>query len=394
MKILMIIDKVFPEDERVEKEIISLLSAGHEVRVASYTFAKTDFRDDSLDYINYRRKIGKLMYKFGAVVLVLPFYFNYWRKYVRDIYNEWKFEAIHIHDLPLAQIGVELKRNIGILFIADQHELYSSWIVKNAHYNTHIGKLVGMFSNWEAYEKKCLSEADLVCTVEKPLRDIYLKKYDLEPGKVIVVPNTPLSSTYKSESRGVSSHHFTLFYCGGIDVLRGLDNVVRALPLLKENIPEIRLLLVGRKSRHYEPEQLADQLGVGELLEFREWVDFQELHHEIDQGDICFFTPPVDREEINNTIATKIYQYIARGKPVIVGSARYMKAFVEEHKIGVVIDEESPSSIAEAVLQMYLNPDIVREFSENALKTANDFYWEVTINDLLEYYKMPSPTTV
>lgn len=390
MRILMLLDRVFPQDERVEKEIHSLLEAGHEVRIATYSFEEAAFLDKSQGYPIYRKKIGKWMYKFGAAVLVFPFYLNFWRNYVDKIYREWNFEALHIHDLPMARVGVEYKKRHGTLFIADQHELYSSWIVQNAHYQTFTGKVVSRLSNWIAYERKCLTAADLVCTVEEPLRAIYLEKYGLDPGKVMVIPNTPLRSIYQVTSREKGHKHFTLFYCGGMDILRGLDTVISSLPLLREEIPEIRLVLVGRINKHFNPVTYAESLGVDDLLELRDWVDYRELPHEIDRSDVCFFTPPTDREEIHNTIATKIYQYMARGKPVIVGSARYMKAFVEEHEIGLAIDEKSSKAFAGAIRQMHQNPDLYRRYSENASTLIQQFYWEETVSKLLDFYKEQS----
>ena len=383
----MVLEKAFPQDERVEKEIGSLLGAGHDVRIATYSFKERDFEDSSLGYTIYRKKISHLKYKLGAAILVFPFYFNFWRKYVWRIYKEWEFEAIHIHDLPLARLGVEMKRKNGVRFIADQHELYSSWIIKTAHYNTLTGKLVGVMSNWKQYERKCLLEADLVCTVEEPLRSIYIERYGIGSGKVIVIPNTPLRSMYQIKSKHVPDDKYRLFYCGGMDILRGLDMVIRALPLLREEIPQLRLVLVGRKNKHFDPQQFADSLGVGNLLEFRGWVDYGELPHEIDRSDVCFFTPPADREEIHNTIATKIYQYMARGKPVIVGTARYMKEFVEQLEIGLVIDEQKPDSFANAIIKLYRDPDLALKLAENAAKAIRQFYWEETIKDLLNYYK-------
>lgn len=251
--------------------------------------------------------------------------------------------------------------------------------------------MVSKLSKWEAYERKCLSEADLVCTVEEPLRAIYLENYSLQPEKVIVIPNTPQRTIYQVKSKSQSHKNLNLFYCGGMDILRGLDTVIGSLALLKEEIPEIRLVLVGRKNKHFDAQSYAESMGVGDLLEFRGWVDYRELPHEIDRSDICFFTPPTDREEIHNTIATKIYQYMARGKPVIVGSARYMKEFVEAHEIGISVDEKSSQEFADAIRKMHQNPDLYKRYSENASRLIEQYYWEETVGDLLNFYEDQKP---
>lgn len=392
MRILMVLENVFPQDERVEKEIASLMEAGHEIRIATYSFENVGFSEVYRGYTIYRRKISPLMYKLSAAILVLPFYFSYWRKYLKTIYKEWRFDAIHIHDLPLAKLGAEFKSRHGVRFVADQHEYYSDWIVQTAHYNRGIGKWVKALSRWKDYERRTLTAADLVCTVEAPLKELYIKERGIDPDRLVIVPNTPLKSIYGVKPRKIQKEHFNLFYCGGLDVLRGLDTVIRALPLLKEQIPEIRLILTGKRNKLFDPAELAGKLGLRDLVQFHDWVDYRELPHEIDLGDICFFTPPVNREEIHNTIATKIYQYMARGKPVIVGSARYMKAFVERHQIGLSVDEKRPDEFADAVMKIYSDQTLREQFSSQARKTITSFYWENTVRGMVNFYSQLEST--
>jgi glycosyltransferase involved in cell wall biosynthesis len=391
MKILMVLEAVFPQDERVEKEIASLMAEGHEVRIATYSFQDTGFREEYEGYIIYRRRLSGLMYKLGAAMLVQPFYLGFWRRYIMAIYSSWEFEAIHIHDLPLARLGFEFKLKHGVKFVADQHEFYSNWIVQTAHYNTPLGKIIKTLSNWKRYERKYLQRADLVCTVEEPLRELYIKKRGIDPDRIVVVPNTPLQTIYEVDSKVTQSSEdlsgsFNLFYCGGLDLLRGLDTAIAALPLLREKIPDIRLMLVGRQHKHFDPVLYAKELGVEDLLEMRDWVDYRELPYEIDLGHICIFIPRVNRDEIHNTIASKIYQYMARGKPVIVGTARYMKEFVEKHEIGVVVDETSPQDFADAVWKIYSDPVLKQQMEDNAKKTIGAYYWERTVKKLTGFY--------
>ena len=284
----MLLEGVFPQDERVEKEIASLLAAGHEVRIATYAFQSTDFSEEYNGYTIYRKKLSKLMYKFGAAILVLPFYFSFWKKYVKRIADTWDFDAIHIHDLPLAKIGAYYQKR-GKYFVADQHEFYSDWIVKTAHYNTIPGKVIKLLSNWRKYEYTCLHSADLVCTVESPIKKLYTTIHGLPEEKIIVIPNTPLKAIYDVEVQPRKDDRFILFYCGGMDLLRGLEVPIRSLMKLKEQIPNIMISLVGKVNKHFDPIQYAEKLGVADHIEFRGWVHYSDLPKEIDNSDICFF---------------------------------------------------------------------------------------------------------
>lgn len=386
MNILMVLEGVFPQDERVEKEIVSLREKGHDVRIATYSFISLPFSEEYEGYTIYRKRLSKFLYKLSAATLVLPFYFAFWRKYLLTIYKEWKFDAIHVHDLPLAKLGYEFKRDFGTYFVADQHEFYSNWIVKAAHYNKLPGKIIKLLSNWKKYEYSYLHKADLICTVEQPLKELYIKLHQLDSEKIVVIANTPLKKIYSKKKRRREDESFILFYCGGLDILRGLETPIRALLLLKDIIPNIKISLVGKVNKHFDPIAYAKDLGLEKHIEFRGWVHYNNLPEEIDESDICFFTPPANRDEINNTIATKIYQYMAREKPVIVGQAIYMKKFVEKNGIGISIDEKRPEEFARAVLKIYETPDLGKEFSANAREKVDAYYWENTVKALEDFY--------
>jgi len=386
----MLLEHEFPQDERVEKEIQSLLDEGHELRIATYTFKNAPKKEDYKGYVIYRKSIGRLMYKFSAAILVFPFYFAFWRSFVRMIYAQWNFEAIHIHDLPLARLGSEMQRDKGICFVADQHEYYSNWIVKTAHYNTLPGKVISLLSNWKAYEIKHLNRADLVCTVEEPLRQVYIRDRKLDPDRIIVIPNTPLSSIYLGKESKPDPGHFTLYYHGGLDRLRGIDVALKALPLLKDEIPGLRLVLVGKVNKHNDLIKQAEVLGVQDLVQLKGWIDYRDLPREIDQADLCFFTPPANRDELNNTIATKIYQYMGRSKPMLVGSARYMKQFVEDLGIGLAIDESDPADFARAVMQIYRDKVLREEMQAKAREKRSSYFWEHTVRPMLDFYARAS----
>jgi len=392
MKILMLLDGEFPPDDRVEKEALSLMACGYEVSIACYTRKDRPAFENYKGIQLYRMPISKLTYKLSAACLVLPFYFRIWRKFVSKLFKNQRFDVIHVHDLPLASVGYFFKEKFNMKLVCDQHEFYSNWIIHTAHYNTPLGRIVKTLSDWKSYEKKYLALADLVVTIEEPLRSSYLNEVGLSAEKVICLPNTPSGKIFEnkvfdSEILAKYQDRFVLFYAGNIDILRGLDVAVRALPLLKEEIPNVLLLLVGKIVKPYNPVELAEKLGVSDHFHFDGWSPIEKLPSYIQASDLCLFTPPANREEINRTIATKIYQYMQLDKPVIVGQAKMMKEFVESRQIGYVIDETSPEDFARTVLNYYRNKE-TEDFriSVKCEQIKSGFVWEETVKRLISVY--------
>ena len=55
MKILMVLENQFPDDERVEKEALSLIKAGHEVHLLCATLKKERVGDENYKGIRLHR---------------------------------------------------------------------------------------------------------------------------------------------------------------------------------------------------------------------------------------------------------------------------------------------------------------------------------------------------
>jgi len=391
MKILMLLEREFPPDERVEKEISSLTENGHEVHIACFTRKGGKEFEQANQYYIFRKQISKFIYKSSAACLIVPFYFWFWKKFIRQLFKRTIYDAIHIHDLPLTRPGIYFKKKYNCKLICDQHEYYSNWIVHTAHYNTFFGKVIKLLSNWKSYEKKFLKRADLIITVEEPLRDCYITDINIDPDRIIILPNTPLKQIFNPENIKVElleryNDSFVLFYAGGLDILRGLEIPIKALSLLVKDIPNIKLVMAGQLMKYFNPYPLVEELNVKEFFEFVGWQGKESLPSYIAASDICFFTPPSNRDEINRTIATKIYQYIIMGKPVIVSQAEYMKKFVEKHKVGLVLKNNNPEDFAEKVLMLYKDKTLYDDLSKNCFMTSEVFHWDITSKSFISRY--------
>ncbi|MCU0456637.1 MAG: glycosyltransferase [Bacteroidales bacterium] len=392
MNILMILDGEFPPDERVEKEALTLLSEGNRVFILCLNYGNFKLSENYKGIEIIRIGINKpLRNKMQATYLILPFYRMLWKRKIESVIKEETINVIHIHDLPLADIGIRIRRKYNLKVVCDQHEFYSVWIVRTAHYNTFTGRIVRILSNWEKYERKYLALADLVITVAEPLRETYIKERGVKREKIIVLPNTPSREVFNDNNidRSVVEKYrdnFMLFYAGHIDILRGINTIIEALPLIRETIPDFKFVLAGRFNRkYYDPIRFADELGVLDMIEYLEWIPLQKLPSYVAASKVCIFIPP-NTPEMNSTIVTKVYQNIVMHKPMIVGQPELMKNLVEKNGIGLSIKESNPNDLAEKLIMLWATPELLKSFEENARLIAEDYYWEVTSAPLSDQY--------
>ncbi len=394
MKVLMILDKEFPPDERVEKEATSLIKAGFDVFILCLDFNKRMHFEIYKNIKVVRIKINKfLRNKLFGLFLILPVYRLLWQNRIIKVVKDNNIEILHIHDLPLSDIGLKLKKRMNLKLVCDQHEYYSNWIVNVASYNTFFGKIIKSFSNWEKYEKKCLSQADLVITVEEPLKLCYIQEVKILPEKIITLPNTPNKDVFnicKVDQNIINKYKnkFVIFYAGGIDTLRGINVILESLIDLKKTIPNILFVIAGTVYKGYNLGKNVKKFGVEDLIDFVGWIPLVKLPSYIYASTVCVFTPPSTWKEINQTVATKIYQYIAMEKPIIVSQAKMMKQFVLENKIGFAIKDMDSMDFTNKVLKLYQNKQVLDVFAENSRKIKHKYCWEDTVDILIQRYNL------
>ncbi|MGE5406677.1 MAG: glycosyltransferase, partial [Methanosarcina sp.] len=170
--------------------------------------------------------------------------------------------------------------------------------------------------------------------------------------------------------------------------LRGIDTIIEALPLLRAHIPGLKFIFAGRfRGKYYNPVELIEKLGVTDMTDYLGWVPLEKLPYYVAASHICLHVPPATSMEVNNSIATKIYQYVLMNKPIIVGQARMMREFVEGNRVGLSIKESDPADLAEKIKMLYTSASLRNEFIENAKKIAPKYSWEETSKPFIKSYK-------
>lgn len=395
-RIGMILDRDFPPDDRPEKEALSLIEAGYEVHLLCYTAKgrplKENYKGIRIARFNLKEKLHK---KLSAAYLVLPLYRIIWYRNMKEFILGNDINVIHVHDLPMTDIAHKLGKKYECKVVCDQHEYWSNWIGKTYHYNTIIGKLVKTFSNWKKYEKINLQKADLVITVSEQLRRLYIQDVGLKPKKIITVPNTPSRKVFNEQNVNPEiikkyEQKFCIFYAGAIDVLRGIDLIIYAMAKLMDKIPDIYFILAGRFAKGCNILQLAEFLGIRSQVEYVGWLPVDQLPSYIAASKLCVYTPPAETsDEVNNTIHTKIYQYVSMKKPIIISKVKMMHDFVIDNDVGLSIDRQIPELLADKIEFIYKNYSKVQDkIEKNAsfLISNGEIFWDQTVVKMIVQY--------
>jgi len=384
MKILMVLEGEFPPDERVEKEAVSLIDAGHKVYLVCYTKTNRKEQEEYKKLKVYRKPIPKFIYKSSIGCLKFPYYFNFWRRFLHGLLKNESFDVIHIHDLPLVQIGLEIKQKYRIPLIFDMHENYPAFLETAIHVNTFPGNLFYSGKQWRKYEKKSVHQCDNIITVVEEMKD-RIKGLGVSGKRIIVLPNTPDIRGMKIHKNKPDNNYLTLFYTGGLNIHRGLQVIIRGLKLVVEQYPNIRLWVVGSGSFKPFLEHLTNKLDLEKYIRFFDWKEQDEIFGLLAQSDIALI-PHLKSEQTDNSSPNKLFQYMLMGKPIISSNCNSIERIINEAGTGIIYNSYSYESFAMAVQTMVEKGDIYKQGIAGQKLVRDKYNWETSVEELLNMY--------
>lgn len=386
MKILMLLDHPFPHDTRVENEMKSLTEAGYEVHIACFQKDKEPLLEKMSYGSIHRKPVSKFIYKSSVGVLKFPFYFNYWRHFVDELFAKDKFDAVHVHDLPLAKVGYDAKCKYGVRFVLDLHENWPVLLQLSTHTNTFFGKLLSSNDQWISYEKNMCGLADKVIAVVDEAR-ARICGLGINPEKVEVVSNTlNLGQFDPIERKEFKTDQFRMLYVGGINYHRGIQYVIQAISLLKNRGIKVHFDLVGNGSYLDDIRKQINALHVQDNVTVHGFKHYTQICDIYEAANVALI-PHVKSGHTDNTIPHKIFQYMYAGIPMVVSNCDPLVRIVKETESGISYQYDNPKELADIIAEFYAQPELLNNYIRNGRQAVIEKYnWKVDGGKLVSLY--------
>lgn len=377
-------DKGFPWDIRVKREASTL---ANRYKVYLLTIKRRgEVEEEAVDGLTVLRKLyTNSSYILSYIVNVLLMSFELVRICVKK-----HISVIHVHDLPYALPVILLGKILRRPVVFDMHEDYVA-MLNSGLKEESIGKRIPFFlflKLLEIEERISLALATkIIVVVEEEIKRLSAMGVPLE--KIEVISNTAdleeLNNVAVSGSYTKFSNKFLICYVGGFSKHRGLDTLVKALPLFLNEIPNAHLLLVGEGVMKKVLLRLCRDLNVEKNVTFTGWVPFEEAMSYIKASDVCMI-PYHKTKQTNKSFPHKLTQYMYFGKPVLVSNVRSLKRIIEETKCGMVFEAGNPNDLAEKVIRIK-EQGILQQLGINGRMAVEKKYnWRNTSKRLIALY--------
>ncbi len=143
---------------------------------------------------------------------------------------------------------------------------------------------------------------------------------------------------------------FVIMYHGYVSDERGLSELVEATRMVHREHDQVRLLLLGMGPAVQGLKDLVKSLKLDEVVLFYGPVDYQKVPRYIAAADIGAIVLP-DLPQWRDQTPTKLLEYLAMEKPVIVTDIAANRWVVRDSTNAFFCGRGSPKEIAEAIVQ-------------------------------------------
>lgn len=165
---------------------------------------------------------------------------------------------------------------------------------------------------------------------------------------------------------------------------KGIDDLIRLIPVLRADIPEARLIVVGPDWERIraECEALARDLGVGDVVEFKGCLADEAVREEIGRAE--YFVSASRYEGFG----ISLLEAMSAGLTPIVNRIRRFEEVIADGENGFMVDFGNVDQAQAGMIRALRVAEAVRrQMSAHARATASEYAWERVAGRYEEAYR-------
>ncbi len=332
-------------------------------------------------YLNFLIKwINIILYNFDSF------------KMIKKLHHDYSFDLIAVHDWMSGFAGILccLFSDIPVVF----HIHNTEFTMTKWGRDKDFMKII-----W-VWERLLSILADKIIVPTEEMRNLLIThKWDPHKIEIVCHGYNPVfsnewasSETIKDEivilkkNIGISEGEKVLVFAGRLAYMKGVFDLIRAVPVVIAQIPKIKLILIGDgeiPAINQEITNLVSSLGLtNQIYIYHRFLTTKEVMLHYMMADLCIFP---SKYEPFGLVALEA---MSLGKPVILGKgfSRIFAGSAQKPAV-VFVANDSPGDIAKCLLNLLHHPEDARQIGKNAKDFVySNFDWAKTVTHTLQVY--------
>jgi phosphatidylinositol alpha-mannosyltransferase len=285
---------------------------------------------------------------------------------VKALMRRERFDIVHLHEPLMPVLPYMVLLNSRAVNVATFHA-----------YRT----INHWYTVFKPYMSFVLGRLDGRIAVSEPAREFVRQYFD---GPYDVIPNGIDTNRYGEQIEPfpwASDDTPRILFVGRFDESRkGFRHLLRALPLVHQQLPRARLVVLGTGKLERFAGQM-ERYGVRNV-DVIGFVDGDTKSRYYASCDVCCF-PSVRNESFGYVVL----EGMASGKPVVATDIPGYASILTHEREGLLVPPQDHRTLAEALIRVLTNQDLSKKFGEQGRLTASRYDWSVVAQRVLGVYE-------
>lgn len=299
----------------------------------------------------------------------------------------YHFDVLCVHDWLSSISGIIAKNETKIPVVFHVH-------------STEWGRSGGQGSQVVSHLEWATGQAvDRIITVSHAMRED-LVRHGWPVSKISVVWNGVDPERYdpkrcKEEEvkkirrkHGIEDDESMLFFLGRLTWVKGVRNLIQGMPMILEDYPKTKLVILGKGEEQRDVVETAKRLGIADKVVCHfEFVPEEERILHYAASDVCIFPSTYEPFGIVSLEA------MSMAKPIVVG-AHGVVGFKEQvvchgpDQNGIHVNGGDAADIAWGVKEILKDPERAKKWGENGRKRVLQYFtWTKAAEQTLQIYQ-------
>ena len=229
--------------------------------------------------------------------------------------------------------------------------------------------------------KLLLKKADKIIIIQENYSSYspYLTGYH---DKIVVVPCG--ADVDRFTPAPIQKDEYTLFFLSLLDEFhryKGLEYLLKALKIVKKEIPAVKLIVGGKGVLMEKYKKTAASLGLGETVEFHGFIPDNKITEYYTRANIFILPSTSSVQEGFGIVALEA---MACQTPVISTEIVGIAADLKESKSGIIIPPKNVDKLADAIIKLLTDKASTKKMGINGRKLVEKKYTWKKIAEMTE----------
>jgi glycosyltransferase involved in cell wall biosynthesis len=290
-----------------------------------------------------------------------------------------RYSLVHVHNMPdVLVFSALVAKLLGARVVLDLHDPTPE--VYMAIYRFDVDSAM---ARWlRRLERWSIGFSNLVLTPNVAFAECFVSR-GCPPGKIEVVMNSPLASVFHLPEHRIKSRHlpgdrrpFVLMYHGTLVERHGLHTAVEAVARVRATIPDLRFHIYGQQTAYMNETvwPLIKSLGLEKAVECFGEQPQSVIAESIAACDLGV-VPNLRTVFTEINMPTRIFEYLALQKPVIVPDSRGIRDYFDDSQM-LYFEPGNAADLASKIAWVYQNPRETDRWVEAGRAVYRQHLWE------------------